>query len=60
MKPSEVRNLVFKGAVEGNLEVHCDRFLKGGRHQGLSKKAQNKAIIAERLYLDGELSVNDI
>ena len=33
---------------------------KGGRPKGLSKKAKHTAIIAERLYLEGELSIREI
>ena len=33
---------------------------KGGRPRGLSKKAQHTAIIAERLYQEGELTINEI
>jgi len=32
----------------------------GGRPKGLSKKAQHKAMLAERLYLEGELTISEI
>jgi len=32
----------------------------GGRPKGLSKKAQHKAMLAERLYLEGKLSISGI
>ena len=33
---------------------------KGGRPKGLSKKAQHTAIIAEKLYEEGELTIKEI
>ena len=32
----------------------------GGRKKGLSKRAEHKAVIAESLYKEGQLSITDI
>jgi DNA invertase Pin-like site-specific DNA recombinase len=47
-------------AVRTGLAAARARGRQGGRPKGLSKKAQHTAIIAERLYQEGQLTVAEI
>lgn len=42
------------------MEAARERGKKGGRRKGLSKEAQQKAILAENYYNEGIKSVNEI
>jgi DNA invertase Pin-like site-specific DNA recombinase len=46
--------------TQAGLAAAKARGRKGGRPKGLSKKAQRKAILAEKLYLDGELTIREM
>ncbi|MFZ0549136.1 MAG: recombinase family protein [Candidatus Promineifilaceae bacterium] len=53
------RDIIRERTMAG-LAAARARGRKGGRPKGLSKKAQHTAIIAERLYEEGELSIKEI
>lgn len=53
------RDIIRERTMAG-LAAARARGRNGGRPKGLSKKAQHTAIIAERLYQEGELTVREI
>jgi DNA invertase Pin-like site-specific DNA recombinase len=53
------RDIIRERTIAG-LEAARARGRKGGRPKGLSQKAKHTAMIAERLYIEGELSTNEI
>lgn len=57
---AEFERDIIRERTNAGLAAARARGRKGGRPKGLSKKAQHCAIIAERLYLEGELTVKDI
>jgi DNA invertase Pin-like site-specific DNA recombinase len=46
--------------TQAGLAAARARGRKGGRPKGLSEKAQRTAVLAEKFYLDGDLSVKEI
>lgn len=57
---SEFERDIIRERTKAGLAAARARGRKGGRPKGLSKEAQHTAIIAERLYQDGELTVKQI
>lgn len=57
---AEFERDIISERTKAGLAAARARGRKGGRPKGLSQKAKHKAIIAERLYLEGELSVQEI
>jgi len=57
---SEFERDIIRERTKAGLEAARARGRKGGRPKGLSKEAQNKAMIAETLYKKGEMSVTEI
>ncbi|KAA3658874.1 MAG: DeoR family transcriptional regulator [Chloroflexi bacterium] len=57
---AEFERDIIRERTKAGLEAARARGRKGGRPKGLSQKAQHTAIIAERLYQEGELSVKEI
>ena len=57
---SEFERDVIRERTKAGLSAARVRGRKGGRPKGLSKKATHTAIIAEKLYVEGQLSVKDI
>ncbi|KAA3660584.1 MAG: recombinase family protein [Chloroflexi bacterium] len=53
------RDIIRERTIAGLVAARA-RGRKGGRPKGLSKKAQHTAIIAERLYQEGNLTVKEI
>ena len=53
------RELIKERTIAG-LEAAREKGKIGGRPKGLTKKAQNIALTAEYLYIEGKLSVNEI
>ena len=57
---AEFERDIIRERTNAGLAAARARGRKGGRPKGLSKKAKHTAIIAERLYLEGELSIREI
>lgn len=57
---AEFEREIIKERTRAGLKAARARGRKGGRPPGLSKQAKTKAIIAETLYKEGELSVAEI
>ena len=57
---AEFERDIISERTKAGLAAARARGRKGGRPKGLSKKAQHKAIIAEQLYNERDLSVNEI
>jgi len=57
---AEFERDVIRERTKAGLASARARGRVGGRPQGLSKKAQQKAIFAEKLYNEGELSIKEI
>jgi DNA invertase Pin-like site-specific DNA recombinase len=57
---SEFERDIIRERTLAGLEAARSRGRKGGRPKGLSKEAQNKAMIAETLYKKREMSVTEI
>jgi DNA invertase Pin-like site-specific DNA recombinase len=57
---AEFERDIIRERTNAGLAAARARGRKGGRPKGLSKKAQHTAIIAERLYEEGDLTVKEI
>lgn len=57
---AEFERDIIRERTKAGLEAARARGRKGGRPAGLSKKAQHTAMLAERLYLERELSISEI
>lgn len=57
---AEFERDIIRERTKAGLAAARARGRKGGRPKGLSKKAQHTAIIAEKLYQEGGLSVKEI
>lgn len=57
---SEFERDIISERTKAGLAAARARGRKGGRPKGLSRKAQHTAVVAERLYLEGQLSVKEI
>ena len=57
---SEFEREIIRERTKAGLAAARARGRKGGRPQGLSKKAKHSAIIAEKLYTEGQLSIKEI
>ena len=57
---AEFERDIIRERTKAGLAAARARGRVGGRPKGLSKKAQHKAILAERLYMEGELSISEI
>ncbi len=57
---AEFERDIIRERTHAGLKAARARGRVGGRPKGLSKEAQDKAIIAEQLYKEGKLSVNAI
>lgn len=57
---AEFEKDLIRERTKAGLEAARERGKKGGRRKGLSKEAQQKAIIAENYYNEGIKSVNEI
>lgn len=57
---AEFEKDLIRERTKAGLEAARERGKKGGRRKGLSKEAQQKAIIAENYYNEGVKSVNEI
>jgi DNA invertase Pin-like site-specific DNA recombinase len=57
---SEFERDIIRERTKAGLAAARARGRKGGRPKGLTKKAQHTAIIAEKLYLEGELTVREM
>ena len=57
---AEFERDIIRGRTNAGLAAARARGRKGGRSKGLSKKAQHTAIIAERLYQEGGLTIRAI
>ncbi|PHN03872.1 hypothetical protein CRP01_23645 [Flavilitoribacter nigricans DSM 23189 = NBRC 102662] len=57
---AEFERDIIRERTKAGLEAARARGRKGGRPKGLSKEAKDKAMIAETLYRNGEMSVTDI
>jgi DNA invertase Pin-like site-specific DNA recombinase len=57
---AEFERDIIRKRTNAGLAAARARGRKGGRPKGLSKKAKHTAIIAERLYQDGELTISKI
>ena len=57
---AEFERDIISERTKAGLAAARARGRKGGRPKGLSKQARHKAIIAEKLYLEGELSISEI
>ena len=57
---AEFERDIIRERTKAGLEAARARGREGGRPKGLSKKAAQTAIIAEKLYQEGELSVKEI
>jgi DNA invertase Pin-like site-specific DNA recombinase len=57
---AEFERDIIRERTKAGLAAALARGRKGARPKGLSKEAQHMAIIAERLYYDGELTVKQI
>lgn len=57
---AEFERDIIRQRTKAGLEAARARGRKGGRSRGLSQKAKHTAMIAERLYKEGELSTKEI
>ncbi|MCA9885758.1 MAG: recombinase family protein [Anaerolineae bacterium] len=57
---AEFERDIIRERTKAGLEAARARGRKGGRPAGLSKTAQHTAMLAERLYLERELSISEI
>lgn len=57
---AEFEKDLIRERTKAGLEAARERGRKGGRRKGLSKEAQQKAILAENYYNEGIKSVNEI
>lgn len=57
---AEFERDIISERTKAGLESARARGRKGGRPRGLSKEARDKAIIAETLYKQGEMSISEI
>jgi DNA invertase Pin-like site-specific DNA recombinase len=57
---AEFERDIIRERTKAGLAAARARGRKGGRPRGLSKKAQHTSIIAEKLYQEGELTVQEI
>jgi DNA invertase Pin-like site-specific DNA recombinase len=57
---AEFERDIIRERTKAGLAAARARGRKGGRPKGLSKKAQHTAIIAEKLYREGNLTVKEI
>lgn len=57
---AEFERDIIRERTKAGLEAARARGRKGGRPKGLSKEAQDKAMVAETLYKQGEMSITDI
>ncbi|NET35910.1 MAG: recombinase family protein [Cyanothece sp. SIO1E1] len=57
---AEFERDIIRERTKAGLEAARARGRKGGRPKGLSKEAQDKAMVAETLYMQGEMSVTEI
>jgi len=57
---AEFERDIIRQRTKAGLEAARARGKKGGRPKGLSQKAKHTAMIAERLYKEGELSTKEI
>ena len=57
---AEFERDIIRECTNAGLAAARARGRRGGRPKGLSKRAKHTAIIAERLYLEGELSIKEI
>ncbi|SIS63019.1 Site-specific DNA recombinase [Chryseobacterium joostei] len=57
---AEFEKDLIRERTKAGLEAARERGKKGGRRKGLSKEAQQKAILAENYYNEGLKSVNEI
>ena len=57
---AEFERDIIRERTNAGLAAARARGRKGGRPKGLSSKAQHTAIIAEKLYQEGELTVKEI
>lgn len=57
---AEFERDIIRERTKAGLEAARARGRKGGRPKGLSKEAQDKAMIAETLYKQGEMTVTQI
>ena len=57
---AEFERDIIRERTNAGLAAARARGRVGGRPKGLSKKAKHTAIIAEKLYLEGELSIQEI
>jgi len=57
---AEFERDIIRERTKAGLEAARARGRKGGRPEGLSKKAQHTAMLAESYYKEGKLSINEI
>ncbi|KNB61900.1 MULTISPECIES: recombinase family protein [Chryseobacterium] len=57
---AEFEKDLIRERTKAGLDAARERGKKGGRRKGLSKEAQQKAILAENYYNEGKKSVNEI
>ena len=57
---AEFERDIIRERTRAGLEAARARGRKGGRPKGLNKEAKDKAIVAETLYKQGEMSVTEI
>ena len=57
---AEFERDIIRERTKAGLEAARARGRKGGRPKGLSKEAEDKAMIAETLYKQGEMSITQI
>jgi DNA invertase Pin-like site-specific DNA recombinase len=57
---AEFERDLIRERTKAGLEAARARGRKGGRRQGLTKEAEQKAILAETYYKEGKMGVNQI
>lgn len=57
---AEFEKDLIRERTKAGLEAARARGRKGGRRRGMSKEAEQKAILAESYYREGKMSVNEI
>lgn len=57
---AEFEKDLIRERTQAGLAAARARGRKGGRRQGMSKEAEQKAILAETYYCEGKMSVNEI
>lgn len=57
---AEFEKGLIRERTQAGLEAARARGRKGGRRRGMSKEAEQKAILAESYYREGKMSVNEI